>query len=164
MTRLKMHKTLVILSVLLARSLGQGRFRAIVPKAVPRAIPRASFEPQSPGREVRIISQTADVDTDGSYRWSFEADNGISAQEQGQLKGGNAQDAVGEAQGQFQYTSPDGTPLQITYIANENGFQPQGAHLPVPPPIPIEIQRALEWNAAHPEEDNAGGGGGGRRP
>nr|CAI5869128.1 unnamed protein product [Callosobruchus analis] len=94
---------------------------------------------------------------------SFEADNGISAQEQGQLKGGNAQEAVGEAQGQFQYTSPDGTPLQITYVANENGFQPQGAHLPVPPPIPIEIQRALEWNAAHPEEDNAGGGGG-RRP
>lgn len=60
-------------------------------------------------------------------------------------------DATVEAQGGFQYTSPDGTPISLSYVANENGFQPQGAHLPVPPPIPDAIARALDWIAAHPE-------------
>ncbi|KAJ8972434.1 hypothetical protein NQ317_016676 [Molorchus minor] len=88
---------------------------------------------------------------------TFEADNGISAQESGQLKNANSQDPIEEAQGSFQYTAPDGAAIQLQYVANENGFQPQGAHLPVAPPIPVEIQRALEWNAAHPEEEDGGG-------
>lgn len=50
-------------------------------------------------------------------------------------------------QGSFAYTAPDGTPVQISYIANENGFQPVGNILPTPPPIPEAIQRSLEFNA-----------------
>lgn len=95
---------------------------------------------------------------DGSYRSSYETGNGISAQEQGQLKNAGQKDAEAEeVQGGFSYTAPDGTPIQLSYIANENGFQPQGAHLPVaptPPPIPAAIQRSLEYNAAHPEPEN----------
>lgn len=29
------------------------------------------------------------------------------------------------AQGSAQWTAPDGTPIQLTYVADENGFQPQ---------------------------------------
>lgn len=86
--------------------------------------------------------------------FSFEADNGISAQEQGRLGGGN-EPAI-QAQGGFQYTAPDGAPISLTYVADENGFQPQGAHLPVaptPPPIPDYILRSIEYNAAHPEPE-----------
>lgn len=81
--------------------------------------------------------------------FSYEAENGISAREQGRLK---AQDLM-EAQGDFKYTAPDGSPIAIQYVANELGFQPQGAHLPTPPPIPEAILRSLEYNAAHPEEE-----------
>lgn len=56
--------------------------------------------------------------------------------------------------GQYSYTAPDGTPIVLSYTADENGFQARGAHLPTPPPIPVEIQRALAYNAAHPEEDD----------
>ncbi|CAH0558103.1 unnamed protein product [Brassicogethes aeneus] len=116
---------------------------------------------QLTGNEVvPILSQDQEVNFDGSYRTSYETGNGISAQEQGQLKNAGNKDAeVEEVQGSFQFTAPDGTPIQLQYIANENGFQPQGAHLPVaptPPPIPPAIQRALDWIAAHPEPENQG--------
>lgn len=59
--------------------------------------------------------------------------------------------------GSFSYTSDDGQKITITYTADENGFQPQGDHLPTPPPIPPEILKSLEQNAA---EEAAGGGDG----
>lgn len=71
-------------------------------------------------------------------------------------------------EGSFSYTSPEGETISLTYIADENGFQPQGDHLPTPPPIPPEIQEALDNLAAggggcHDCDTNeaAGTGGGG---
>ncbi|CAH0547602.1 unnamed protein product [Brassicogethes aeneus] len=102
---------------------------------------------------------------DGSYNYLYETGNGINAQEEGYQKDGTA------AQGSFSYTSPDGQQIQISYTADENGFQPQGAHLPTPPPIPPEILKALEQNAADEARgisddgqyrgEGAGGGSGG---
>lgn len=84
---------------------------------------------------------------------SYETGNGISAEERGSPK--NPDTHV--KQGSFAYTGPDGVQYAISYNADENGFQPQGAHLPTPPPIPEAIQRALAYNAAHPEEEGPRG-------
>nr|WJW74114.1 endocuticle structural glycoprotein Abd-4 [Propylea japonica] len=122
------------------------------PRPVPRPIP-GPIQPQ--GRVIAILKQQQDVGPDGSYQWSYETENGIQAEERGALKSGSP-DPILEATGGFAYTADDGTPIQLQYIANENGFQPQGAHLPTPPPIPAAILRSLEWNAAHPEEEEGG--------
>jgi hypothetical protein len=86
---------------------------------------------------------------------SFETSNGISHQESGQPKTvGNETPVI--SQGSNSYTAPDGQQVSFTYVADENGFQVQGSHIPTAPPIPPEIRSALEWNAAHPEEDDDG--------
>jgi hypothetical protein len=56
-------------------------------------------------------------------------------------------------QGAFSYTSPEGYPVKLTYIADENGFRAEGVHLPTSPPIPDAILRALDYIRAHPEEN-----------
>lgn len=66
--------------------------------------------------------------------------------------------------GSYSYTGPDGVQYSITYTADEEGFHPQGAHLPTPPPIPPEIQRGVELalaaEARGENQDTSGGGGG----
>lgn len=82
---------------------------------------------------------------DNSYKYQFETSNGIAQQEQG--VGGYY------ASGSSQYYNPEGQLIQLTYTADENGFQPQGEHLPTPHPIPEAILKSLEWNRNHPEEE-----------
>ena len=47
-------------------------------------------------------------------------------------------------QGSYSYVGDDGQTYSITYTADENGFQAQGAHIPTPPPIPEPILKALQ--------------------
>ncbi|EDV39952.1 uncharacterized protein Dana_GF10274 [Drosophila ananassae] len=83
------------------------------------------------------------ADPEGNYNYAFETSNGIQVQEAGNANGNT---------GSFSYISPEGESIAVTYVADENGYQPQGAHLPTPPPIPEAILRALEYNAAHPPQ------------
>ncbi|XP_017836394.1 endocuticle structural glycoprotein SgAbd-2 [Drosophila busckii] len=105
--------------------------------------------PQS-GEPIKIIRQEQEVNFDGSYKYGYETENGINVEEEGYLKNAGTDNAGPVAQGFYSYTAPDGTPIRITYVADENGFQPQGDHLPTAPPIPPAIQRALEYIATAP--------------
>lgn len=63
---------------------------------------------------------------------SYETANGISAQEEGHLKNaGNVETEASEVRGSYKYTAPDGTLVSVTYIADENGFQPRGTHISI---------------------------------
>jgi len=45
--------------------------------------------------------------------------------------------------GSYSYTAPDGTPITVNWVADENGFQATGAHLPVAPPMPDYVVKML---------------------
>ncbi|KAJ0174320.1 hypothetical protein K1T71_010466 [Dendrolimus kikuchii] len=98
--------------------------------------PQAAYE-----RNARIIALDSDVKED-SFRYNYETENGIKAEEQGREVDGI------EAQGGFQYTGDDGQVYAISYAAGQAGFQAQGAHIPTAPPTPEAILKALEQNAA----------------
>ncbi|XP_063820961.1 endocuticle structural glycoprotein ABD-4-like [Ostrinia nubilalis] len=114
----------------------------------------SSAPQQKPADQViAIINQDFDQQPDGSYRYSYETENGIKAEETGSVKKASGPDAADViiAQGGFSYTAPDGTVINLNYIADdENGFKPEGAHLPTPPPIPPAIQKALDYLATLP--------------
>ncbi|KAK0160908.1 hypothetical protein PV328_008265 [Microctonus aethiopoides] len=99
---------------------------------------------------LRILEQSQDISPDGSFQYSFRGENGIFVEANGQP----GQSASGEdgpptiISGRFEYLSEDGTPIIVTYTADENGFHPEGDHLPTPHPIPEAIARSIELNAA----------------
>ncbi|XP_068620437.1 cuticle protein 3-like [Battus philenor] len=106
------------------------------------AYPEQSNRPQAAyEKNARIIAFDSDI-KENSYRYNYETENGIKAEEQGQEVEGI------EAQGGFQYTGDDGQVYSISYSAGQAGFQPQGAHLPTAPPTPEAILKALAQNAA----------------
>jgi hypothetical protein len=82
------------------------------------------------------------------FAYSYETGDGTSAQEQGYLKNAGSADEAQVSEGSYSYTGPDGVTYSVRYIADENGFRAEGAHLPTPPPIPEAIQRSLEVIAA----------------
>ncbi|KAF4520090.1 hypothetical protein B566_EDAN014195 [Ephemera danica] len=91
------------------------------------------------------------VDHEGSYNWAYETANEIVAEEKGYLKNRGVEGQEAQvAEGSYSYTDPEGRRITVTYIADENGFQPRGDHLPTPPPIPPAIQRALDFLATLP--------------
>nr|CAD7199171.1 unnamed protein product [Timema douglasi] len=63
--------------------------------------------------------------------------DGTTLNEQGALKPtADGTDNVLVKQGSFSYTSPEGIPISLTYVADELGFRPEGSHLPVAPAVP----------------------------
>ncbi|XP_063532763.1 flexible cuticle protein 12-like isoform X2 [Cydia strobilella] len=67
-----------------------------------------------------------------SYQYVVETSNGIKQEEQGQLQNVGTDNEAIQVRGQFSYVGQDGVTYSVTYVADENGFQPQGAHIPQP--------------------------------
>ena len=76
---------------------------------------------------------------------SYETADGIKVEESGAQKqvGPTAEDAGTVSKGTFSYPAPDGTIIALNWVADENGFQPTGSHLPTPPPTPDHVIKLL---------------------
>ncbi|KAJ2946987.1 hypothetical protein O0L34_g16332 [Tuta absoluta] len=103
--------------------------------AVLAVVAVACAAPQNKDADSKVIRNDLDVNPDGSFNSAYEADNGISAQQQGQLKeviGEDNKPAVALVlSGQYAYVDREGKQHVVVYSADENGFHPQSEDIPV---------------------------------
>ncbi|XP_075232920.1 cuticle protein CP14.6-like [Lycorma delicatula] len=105
----------------------------------------AAYAGQYPQAYAAILRQNQDVSFDGSFNYGFETENGIASQASGILQNPGTEIEAQVQSGSYSYTSPDGTPITVNWVADENGFRADGAHIPQPSP---EIQRSVQYNLA----------------
>jgi len=104
--------------------------------------------------QIPITSLTQDIRGSESNHVQYSTGNGISVtdntdsvlgrsstyeDEEGRLV---QSDSTLVKTGSFSYTSPEGIPISLTYVADENGFRAEGAHLPKPVEMPAEHAEA----------------------
>ncbi|XP_042218151.1 cuticle protein AMP1A-like [Homarus americanus] len=104
------------------------------------------------GDVVPILKDERITEEDGRYNFEVETGDGIVISQSGSpVENG----AIGKA-GQFSYTSPEGKYIELKFVADENGFQPQSDVLPVAPEFPHPIpQFVLDQIAFAAAEDAA---------
>ena len=107
---------------------------------------------RSDGDFIEILrSDVVNPSATGEYSFDTETADGIIRSESGYGSGNNG--AV-ESQGVFSFTHPDGTPFQLKFVANSNGYQPESDSLPVAPAFPHPIpQFVLDQIAFAARED-----------
>ncbi|XP_042218163.1 cuticle protein AM1199-like [Homarus americanus] len=100
---------------------------------------------------VPILEDNRFQEEDGRYSVDVKTGNGIILSQSGSPSATNG--AVVKA-GEYSYTAPDGTLVEVKFIADENGFQPQSNLLPVAPAFPHPIpQFVLDQIAFAATED-----------
>lgn len=88
--------------------------------------------------QVPLLQRTEVRDEAGQYALSYLTADGIAFAEQGALKQSpDGTSNVLVVQGSYSYQSPDGKIYKVKYIADENGFRPEGDHFPVAPEVPV---------------------------
>jgi len=95
--------------------------------------------------DVEVQSQKADVRPDG-FDSQLSQSDGNDRKESG--------NEHGDIVGQFAWISPEGEHVSLSYVADENGYQPKSDWLPTPPPVPEAIIRAIEYINSHPSQDH----------
>lgn len=77
-----------------------------------------------------IVRQESDVQPE-SYSFESETSDGTHRQEDGKLKDVGSEHEAIVVHGSYSWVDEKtGQKFTVTYVADENGFQPQGEHLP----------------------------------
>ncbi|KAI9566002.1 hypothetical protein GHT06_009800 [Daphnia sinensis] len=78
----------------------------------------------------------------GTFVNNFATGHGIVVNESGNQKQIGLESGT-VSSGSFSFVNPEGATITVTWIANENGFQATGDHLPTPPPTPDHVAKML---------------------
>merc|ERR1712002_654547 len=97
-----------------------------------------------------LRSDVAHPDDDGAHSMSFAVDNGIEFEVSGREGEEGGQNMVGH----FTYIV-DGEAVPLTFVADENGYQPESSLLPVAPAFPHEIPEWVLEQIAFAEQERA---------
>lgn len=77
-----------------------------------------------------VLHSESDVRPDG-FDFEYKTSDGVSRKEHGELKDIGAEYPALNVRGSVTWTAGDGQEYTLNYIADQNGFQPEGKHLPV---------------------------------
>ncbi|XP_059059999.1 larval cuticle protein 1-like [Achroia grisella] len=90
----------------------------------------------APPEPPKILRSDFDQQPEGGYSFNFETEDGISRNENGELKEAldeeNKPHKVVIVRGSYSYTNPEGKPETINYYADETGFHAEGDSIPKP--------------------------------
>lgn len=96
---------------------------AVFIAAASAAVPQA----RSSSDDVTVLSRS--FSNDGkAYNFAFEQSDGTKREEAGEVKLIEKESGI-VMRGSFSFVADDGQTYTVTYIADENGFQPSGAHI-----------------------------------
>ncbi|XP_063598664.1 larval cuticle protein LCP-17-like [Penaeus indicus] len=96
--------------------------------------------PQLEERVVELLRDDRVANEDGTFSYALEADNGIKTAVSGSI---GAEGQINQ-EGSYTFILEDGTQAIVSFVANENGFQPQSSILPTPHPLPEHVFELLE--------------------
>ncbi|CAH2237015.1 jg9507 [Pararge aegeria aegeria] len=93
--------------------------------ALAAAAPQAQRPASVPNPDdVQLLRYEAENDGLGSYKYAFEQSDGTKKEEQGELKNAGTDNEVMSVKGSYSWIAPDGATYLVTYVADENGFNP----------------------------------------
>ncbi|XP_031343618.1 cuticle protein CP14.6-like isoform X2 [Photinus pyralis] len=95
------------------------------PAGFPSLRQSSPYYPNPYGPVIPILRQHSNAEPGQSYNWGFEAANGITAEESGNIIPLGPELADKQVTGSFSYISPEGIPVSVRYYADSNGFRPQ---------------------------------------
>ncbi|XP_073811736.1 endocuticle structural protein SgAbd-6-like [Musca autumnalis] len=78
---------------------------------------------------VPILRQGEEKNSDGSFTYYYEGGDGGKRQEVGFFKNQGTEDEALVIKGSYRYIDANGQEVLVEYIADENGFRPQGSNI-----------------------------------
>jgi len=88
------------------------------------------------GNGIQLSETTRVVSGRGSY---YEGERGELIKSESSLA----------KSGSYSYPGDDGIPIEMSWVADENGFRATGAHLPTPPPAPEVVAAPSAYGSSY---------------
>ncbi|CRL02972.1 CLUMA_CG016573, isoform A [Clunio marinus] len=98
--------------------------------APPKKAPRLSRASDDSSNAQILKYENDNIGIDG-YNFAYETSDGVSRQESAVVNNLGSENEEIAVKGTITWTAPDGQVITLNYIADKNGFQPQGDHIPV---------------------------------
>ncbi|XP_075161485.1 larval cuticle protein 65Ag1-like [Haematobia irritans] len=80
--------------------------------------------------DVQILKSNSDVGPE-SFKYDYATSDGTESQAEGHVINVGTEEEGIAIKGSYSFVGDDGQTYTVNYVADENGFQPTGAHLPV---------------------------------
>ncbi|VVC88179.1 unnamed protein product [Leptidea sinapis] len=108
----------------------------------------AVYSPSTTEPAIPILRLSNEMDLDGSFSYEALGADQTHYVQHSRMENMGTDKEEQVVEGSYSYVGDDGQTYTVHYVADSNGYRASGNHLPVAPPIPEIIQRAVQYNLA----------------